>query len=467
MVKKIFNKITRKNYYIALGVICLLTLVLFFPSLFTFYTNDDFFHLRLANVSSLGAFINFFNLLKSPEGWGLYRPLTTQVFYFLTVKLFNLNPLPLHIISFVTLFIIIYLVGELTILLTGNRKVAIFAALLYATSATHFGHLYFLGTYQELGMALFFLLSIICFFKDKTIISLLFFILAIMSKETALVLPFILVLIQWYLKKKFNYLLLPYFVVGGVYLFLRFRYFGFASGDSYVWNFSPLKAINTLGWYGLWSFNIPETLVDFIGPGLHLNPNLLKYWAKEIIPIFILFVLQMFIIFGLLVKSAKKLVLFSLFWFVITLGPVLFLPIHKFTYYLTLPLIGVVIFVSNLILSARVSRVVAVLFILCWLTTSYFTISLTRTTNWITTGASTAKRVYDYFSQNQDKYIGKTIVFYDTPDDANLPWSPTQVVKVVLSDNNFFDVFFPQLASKISYSDRGEVGIGSRQFLGY
>jgi hypothetical protein len=107
------------------------------------------------------------------------------------------------------------------------------------------------------------------------------------------------------------------------------------------------------------------------------------------------------------------------------------------------------------------------LFILCWLITSYLTLSLTRTTNWITTGANTAKRVYDYFAINQNKYLGKTIVFYDTPADSGLPWSPTQVVKVVLSGNNFFYVFFPQLASKISYSGRGEVDIGSRQFLGY
>jgi hypothetical protein len=365
MFKKISSKLSKKYYFAVLAVILLVTLVMFFPSLFTFYTNDDFFHLRLANVSSLGAFINFFNLLKSPEGWGLYRPLTTQVFYFLAVKLFNLNPIPLHIISFITLFVIIYLVGELTILLTGNRKVALLAAFLYATSATHFGHLYFLGTYQELGMALFFTVAILTYFKNKKVLALVFFILALMSKETALVLPFILVLIQWFLKKKFNYFWLPYFVIGGVYLFLRFRYYGFASGDSYVWNFAPLKAVNTLGWYGLWSFNIPETVVDFIGPGLHLNPNLLKYWAKEIIPIVILFVVQMLIVFGSIVRSAKKLIIFSFFWFVITLGPVLFLPIHKFTYYLTLPLIGVVIVIANIFISAKIYKSVMVLFILC------------------------------------------------------------------------------------------------------
>lgn len=500
MFKRILSKLNEKYYFVILAVICLIALILFFPSLATFYTNDDFFHLKIANANSLREFLNFFNLIKAPDGWGLYRPLMTQVFYFLTVKFFHLNPLPLHIISFLMFFIIIFLVGELTRLLTKNNKIALLSSFLYATSATHFGHLYFLAT-QELGLTLFFLSSVIFFIKYEIgvktknsikylIISFLFFILSVASKETVLVLPFVLVLTHFYLKltkrtkisiKTLIFSLLPYIATLGIYLFLRFRYYGLTTGDSYIWNYSPFRAVNTLGWYGLWSFNLPEMLVDFIGPRLHLNPNLLKYWSKEIIPIFVLFVLQVLILFASLIKFIKEnkkankenwlIVIFSLLWFMTTLVPVLFLPIHKFTFYLTLPLIGITLIVSNLLLTVRTHKVVIVVFACFWLLSSYLTLSLTRSTNWITTGARTAKMVYEYFEKNKDKYLGKTLVFYDTKEDSSLPWSPTQVVKVVLSDNNFFKVFFNGVKNVVygpnNNLSKDAVLIKSRDFLGY
>ena len=299
----------------------------------------------------------------------------------MTVEFFHLNPVPLHIISFATFFINIFLVGVLIKLLTKNRKIALISSFLYAVSATHFGQLYYIGAFQELCLTMFFLASVILFIKyevdikekhsiNKLILSFVFFVLSIMSKETAVVLPFVLVLTHFYLKltkrvgvsiKTLIYSLFPYITILGVYLFLHFHYYGLVSGDSYVWNFSPVRAINTLGWYGLWSFNIPEMLVDFIGPGLRLNPNLLRYWSKDIILIFILFAVQMGLAVYAFFKSSilkhKSILFFSIFWFIGTLVPVIFLPIHKFSYYLTLPLIGVVMVLGYLLEEAKINKV--------------------------------------------------------------------------------------------------------------
>jgi len=503
IIKKIENRIKNNYYVYTLVAICLVALILYFPSLANFYTNDDFFHLRISQVNSFKEFLNFFNLFKSPEGWGLYRPLTTQVFYFLTVKFFNLSPLPLHIISFLTFFVIVFLVSEFTRIIIKNKNIALLSAFLYATSATHFGHLYFLGAYQELGMTLFFLSSVIFFVKyeinTKTkyavkylFLSFIFFIMALMSKETALVLPPILVLTYIYFKlikrinisiKTFIFSILPYILTLLIYLFLRFRYYGFVSGDSYLWNFSPFKAINTLSWYGLWAFNIPEMLVDFVGPGLHLNPNLLKYWSKEIIPIFTLFVLQIFLVFGLMIKSfinRKKiskekcfLLIFSFFWFVLTLIPIIFLSIHKFTFYLTLPLIGIVLVLGYLLKEAMINRVGIGLFLAVWIITSVLTLRFTIQTNWITQGEKVSEKVYLYFLKNRWDFISKNIIFIDISEDKSLPWSPTETIKTVLSGNNFFYVFYPEFSVHVYYSigatvsGKENINIRSRQFLGY
>lgn len=493
-------KIFKRNW--KLLSIFIASFVMFFPSLFKFFTNDDFFFLKIAHISSVKEFLIFFNLIKDTAVIGVYRPLTLRIYYFLGSNVFNLNPLPLHIISFVVFFAIIFLVGKLAKLLTNSDSIALLSSFLYAVSVTHFGQLYYVGAFQELLLTLVFLASVIYFIlyeKDvgkersagKLVLSFIFFMLSLMCKETAVVLPFCLILVHIYLKlagmskvsvKKLIANLIPYFVILGVYLFLHFRYFGLISGDSYVWDFSLVRAVNTFIWYGLWSLNLPEMLIDFIGPGIHLNPNLLKYWSDEIVPIFVLFAIQVLIIISSIiafVRADKKtnknkwlLVIFSVLWFTATLLPILFLPVHKFTYYLTLPLIGIVFLLSNL-LTVFKSKI-SILFCAIWIVTSVLSLRLTINTNWIIQGENISERVYQYFSQNKTGFAAKNIVFVDTGEDSSLPWSPTATLKVVLSDKSFFDVFYPSLSDKVNYDGLTETSkftnavlIKSRQFLGY
>ena len=479
-------------------------LIMFYPSLSGFFTNDDFFFLKLARASSLMDFLNFFNPLKDLGAVGVYRPIPQRFIYFLDVGFFHQNPLFLHIVSFVTLFAIIILVSVLVRLLTKDNKIAMISAFLYAVSATHFGKLYYINQYQEFCMTLFFLASTIFFVKYELetkairpfrnlILSLLLFILCLMSKETAVTLPFILVLTHFYLTfnnrikvpiKTLMLSLAPFFLILAAYLSLHFFSFGLVSGDSYIWNFSPFKAINTLSWYGLWSLNIPEMLVDFIGSGLHVNPDLFKYWSKDIIQILIFFSLQILVIFGTLIKLFKAdrknlnkdliTLVFSCLWFIVTLIPVLFLPVHKFTLYLTLPLAGTVFALSYLLIESKISKVWIGLFLAVWTITSILSLRLTVQTNWITRSQIESYKVYQYFKENGVSLSEKNVYFIDTKNDSNLPWSPTQVLKVVLGDKNFFDVFYPALAAKVNYVglEKAPKGssikiIESRQFLGY
>ncbi|KKQ97154.1 hypothetical protein A3E15_03275 [Candidatus Woesebacteria bacterium RIFCSPHIGHO2_12_FULL_42_9] len=485
-----------------LFIILFISFVLYFPSLFTFYTHDDFFLLKISQAGSLKEFLNFFNLTQGPDGLGMYRPLTTQVFYFLAWKLFNFYPLGLHIISFIVFFAVTYLTYRLTKMLLSNfeprttDKIPLIAAFLYATSASHFGHLYYLATFQELGMTLFFILSVLFFIefleksdKKHLVFSIMTFILSLLSKETAVVLPMIFIPIYWLMKKqKKNKLklgelltsLIPFLLILAVYLYMRVSYYGFATGDSYLWDFSIRRLFNTFGWYGLWAFNLPEMLVDFVGPGLKFNPNLFKFWSKEIIPIFILFSGAVIILLYKVFRNIKNLFtkrnllnlfIFCIAWFFVTLLPVLFLPLHKFTFYLTLPLIGIVIIISYL-LTAKRQYFVASLFMIIWLILSFMTIGLTKKTHWITRGGYTAKNVHDYLLKNKELVSGvKSVAFYDTQEDRDLPWSPTALLKVVLSDQNYFEVFWKgeisASYSSLEGSQEGGIRLKSRQFLGY
>ncbi|MCL4390436.1 MAG: hypothetical protein M1484_00535 [Patescibacteria group bacterium] len=171
-----------------LKLICLLAFLLFLPSLGNFFTRDDFLELRLADVHSVAGFLNFFDPIHAPERMGSYRPLTTQAYFFVS-HLFNLSPIPLHIISFIVFFADIYLIHRLAKIILRNEKSALISTFLYAVSATHFAHLYWTAIFQETGLILFFLLSVILFLEKRGILSFLALVAALMSKETAIMIP--------------------------------------------------------------------------------------------------------------------------------------------------------------------------------------------------------------------------------------------------------------------------------------
>lgn len=470
LVRKVFKK-----DWVYLILIFLSSFLLFYPSIFTFFTHDDFYLLNISEASNLTEFLAFFNPLEKFKGLGMYRPLTTQAFYFLGRMVFGLNPVPMHIISFFTFFLLIWSIYRLFVLLTKDKKVSLFASFLYATSATHFAHLYYLATFQEIAMALFVVLSVTFFVRFKKeglkkfkLFSLALFVLSLMSKETAIVLPFLLLATSWVMGKgKWDIKKIfkgssVYFVVLLIYLVFRFSY-GFASGESYIWDVS-FRVINTYFWYLLWSFNLPELLVDYVGPGFRLNENLMLFWGMEMKRIFLGFIGTVVVLFfGLYKKfSFSKLYIFGFAWFLISLVPVIFLPLHKFTFYLTLPLVGIVLVLSKLLKGKRIAMVVFGTF---WIVTSIFTIDITKKSHWIVQGAEVSQKVYDYFVQHEETLEGATVAFFDEEKDKSLPWSPTKVVRVAISENNFFDLYFKD---KIMLVEKdADVFVGARQFLNY
>jgi hypothetical protein len=447
-------------------LIFVLPLIIFWPSFFVFFTNDDFFFLKIANANSLNTFLDYFNFTGGPDGFGMYRPITTQVFYSLG------NPVLMHSIVFGVFLAILYTLYLLGIKLFKNEKIALISVFLYSVSATHFGHFYYLATFQELGMTLFVLLSIYTFLCGKHSASIIFFVLALLSKETAVITPCLIFLNEWYVNRKVNYKkYIFYFLILGIYLFIHFYIYGLAAGDTYIWNFGFKKLLNTVMWYLIWALNLPETLVDFVGPGLSLNPNLFLYWKTEIIPILILFCTELVFLIFLMLKyledtGNKNQSFFAMIWFGVTLLPVIFLPVHKFTFYLTLPLVAVIFRIAYLLEKNKSSYVFIYFFLLVWTSLSILTLKHTINTSWVTSGEKISQRVYNYFKMSDLNYA--SVSFIDTEKDVELPWSPTQVVKTALSDRNFFYVYYPSLADSVYYGDNGNpFKISSRTFLGY
>jgi hypothetical protein len=321
-----------------------------------------------------------------------------------------------------------------------------------------------------------------------------FFVLALLSKETAVVTPLLLGIIYFYQNfssvksinfKKIFVKLAPFIICLFAYFLIRIFSYGFATGNTYIWNFSIKKLINTLFWYLLWALNIPESLIDFVGPGLNVNPTLFTNWGNQIIPILVSFLIQgvllaIVLVKVLLEKSKKEIKerdwvsVFCIFWFLIGILPVVFLPQHKFSFYLTLPLIGLTFRIAYLLVTSKMNKIFVGIFLLIWTLTSVLTLRFTVQTNWISQSEKVAETARVYFDKNIQNLTGKNIYLVDTAVDSTLPWSPTDTIKTILSNKNFFEVFYPNLAAKINYSGTNNISdtknvviIKSDQILGY
>ncbi len=106
--------------------------------------------------------------------------------------------------------------------------------------------------------------------------------------------------------------------------------------------FNIKTTVQTIAWYVVWAIGLPETFIDYLLPGLGLNPSLMRYWGnyyKIIFPTFFLSVF--FVLIAILIVFLKKrsqifnrVALFLFLWFIMGLLPVLLLPAHKSTHYL-------------------------------------------------------------------------------------------------------------------------------------
>src|SRR3989338_8445616 len=182
-----------KHSLIIIGLI-----ILFFtPSLVNYFSADDWFHLRVSNVNKLSEFLNFFSFEKTAQAISFYRPLPTQVFFFVFQKIFGLNPFPYHIFVLACFGLAGYLFYRLSKKLLGSEKKAIISILIFGLASSNVTRVYFLSHFQEISLVVFSLLTFLSYLENKKLPAVIFFVLAIMSKETAVVLPFILFLLDW------------------------------------------------------------------------------------------------------------------------------------------------------------------------------------------------------------------------------------------------------------------------------
>lgn len=429
-------------------------LLLFYGGLTNFFFADDWFHLKLGQITSTTEFINFFSFTKSAQFAGSYRPLSTQTFFFLFQTLFGLNQVPYHLFVFIVFSLNLFLLYRVSLVLFQNTKLSLIAVFIYGVSATNFTRLYFLSAFQEILIVFFILGSVLAYLRSKFKLSVLLFICSLMSKETAIVLPGILLLVDWYRKNINKKQLTTFIAITSVYILLRFVLIGGVEGESYIWDFSVKKIFNNFFWYSVWSLGTPEFLLDYVGSGLKVIPRFYSDFSAWAYPI-LLISSSAFVCFTFLVvtkiKSTWRAVVLGSGIFAGALLPVVFLPWHKFSLELGIPMLGFSLMTASLLVK---KSKLAYIFVSVFLLTNISTVFLLTKLHYSVNQSKLSEKVFNYFSTNYPIPPDKMYFEFvnDTPD-LGFQWGSSKQISQAISGSNMFKVIYRNHDYDVYFAD--------------
>ncbi len=163
---KKFCENSRNRFYFVL-LLFFLILIFFVRGIDNYFLGDDWFHLNITQISNWQEFLNFFNPLANPQQAAFYRPIPTQLFFFLVQSLFGLKPFYYHLPIYLLYIASIYLFNRLLIILNFSQRSRYISTFIFGLSATHFTRLYFISANNEVFMLFFVLLYLILFLTEK------------------------------------------------------------------------------------------------------------------------------------------------------------------------------------------------------------------------------------------------------------------------------------------------------------
>ncbi len=358
----------RRLEFLALAIL-LGVFALYVRALFNFFFLDDFDLLAIRLPQTLAEWLAPFDLRwQSVYGW--YRPLPQFYYVALMRPLAGANPLPYFAASLGLLLLNVALSVRVVRALTGTLALALVTAFLYGLNFIHTETMAWVSGIIELALVFFSLVCLLAFIKWRQAhaqgrrarafwcIAFVAFLLAMGSKETAIVLPAWLTLYEWFVgsagkapKSKFLFIArtqFPFYAFALIYLFVRASAILEKSAQNSSYTFrAGLTPLSNFVWYTRWTFDeflYPLNLVkDILLPAVSLGR-----WVWLALGILLAALALGGIVLWLRArKNVGKFalppdlnfVLLGLGWFVTGLLPVAFAAIQP-AYYLELPVLG-------------------------------------------------------------------------------------------------------------------------------
>lgn len=421
-----------------------------------YFFQDDWFTLKISSTKNI---LDIFQFFIPRQDVIYYRPLGMQIPFYILKSLFGINPLAFHIVTLATHALNIVLVYLLINTLVKKSRLALIAALTYATSAVHFIPFYWFSIYSfVLGPTAFFA-ALWLFMRSHLqaqgkifyLLSIITYGLGILVNELVITLPMVLFLYLALFPKSKNFkTLIPYFLTAIIILLYRFGFYGAPLKGSYSIGLG-FHIISNLKTYLFWSFNWSEIITEqMVRPFVFNNLVMNDFANYAYLSIFTLVIFLLIASVGLYltVKSNKnksnwKIIFFGTSWFLISLSPVIFFSGHKFAYYLPISLVGLLLVFSVLFEqvydqvrrnSDILSNCSQIFILLLWVFTSIVTTDLGVKQHWAPRRSKISKLLIDEAKRN---YLtaGNTITIENTSENK-LALNNQDALKIIFNNEN-------------------------------
>jgi len=446
------KNLSKKSLIFLISVAFFVSLTLYYSSLDYYFFQDDFFEINISKAQNFSQYLDFF---KFRDDIIAYRPISLQHYFFVSTKIFGLDPSGFRLITFIFFFSSAVLIIQVIKKITQNLNIGVLCASLWLLSSIHFMSLTWIAAAYNIIGTFFWLLTSLFFLKYQEkpklffyVLALIAFLLTIGSFEFSVTWPIIFGFYYFYVLK--NSLLRslrffsPFIAFTIIYLMLRLLLIKVPQIPEYYLAFN-LESIKALFWYSLFSFNIPEEFKKQVATSLLVFrwKFISEYWPlvlKSFLGALIILTISVFMpIYNILkrgLKASLALILFALVWFTVGIFPVLLLPNHTFAMYLTLPAIGIYLLIAYLFVGFGVKLLVIPLLII-WLFTSATTLSFYKTNSWMVEAqrisfefASRAKRQFPTLPHG-------SVIFYPTGDTRHIQaLMQDHAVKAIYNDDS-------------------------------
>ncbi len=396
--------------FLPLGIIYLTVLVIFFPGLFNFFLQDDFFNLYRG-------WLGYF----TPSPYLAFRFLPYEIFGSFVVYILGINPVLTHLFLLLTHLFNIYLLFELIGKFTKNKKIQFIISFLYGTSSIHFGVLFWMtANYILLGTTFLLLFLHALYYnitnitKSKLLLLLFLYLCMLLTSEAFSLFPIFLFVVSLH-ARKIRPLLLPATFLSGMSIVFRFAAQAYSTGPDYALS-SISEIARTVWWYILRGLNLAE--------GIRLMEKIqLQFVFLNLLILAFCMGIALFVFVKIKQKPDRKILGLGLIWFIV-FGTVYFLLVHHITaYYLNTALVGFILIITYFwlpIFGKKENRYkfLTIIFLISYSLLSYINIRFAQQTSWIVVRGETARK---YIQLAKKLYPtlpkGATLVFGKTNTD--------------------------------------------------
>ncbi len=340
----------RQFIIISIFLILIITILTLYPCLHNGFTNWDDNEYVVGNTQIRSLAVKSILKIFTTYCYGSYMPLSILSFA-LNYRSAHLSPFAYHMTNLVLHLINCLLVFYLFMLLTDDLGISFLTTILFAVHPLHIESVAWVSARKELLFTLFFLAGIILYLYYQKIrskkfyyLTVIFFVLSLLSKPTAITLPFVLLIIDYFLYQRFdkNFVVnkIPLFVLSVIFAIIAF--FGQQTVGAVRHNILSAIFHNIISPLRIVVFYLYKTIMPVRLSCFYPAPSELPRWESPFFS-FIPVIIVLLIIFGLFLKRDNKKLIFGSLFFAITILPVIqIIPVgqpiaDRYTY---LPLIG-------------------------------------------------------------------------------------------------------------------------------